>query len=120
MLIEPIRAACEKPFPSTISLIADDVLTHWTVCQAPSLSAGPAMSSLDPAEPMKPHDACPEGWYSTLNSPGSVKRPLRIRSQSGEAGACVVCRWIVSVTSWLPGFRSLVDGTETKPDPASP
>src|SRR5205823_12543581 len=28
LLIEPIRAACEKPFPSTISLIADDVLTH--------------------------------------------------------------------------------------------
>ena len=63
---------------------------------------------------MKPHDACPEGWYSILNSPPLVVYvPLRIRSQSGLAGALVVLRWMVTVKFALPGLRSLEDGTET-------
>ena len=78
----------ERPARRRSSAIDVAVFTHWTVCQAPSSSAGPAMISLEPCDPMKPHDACPVGWYSTLNSPPAlVKRPLRIRSQSGVAGA---------------------------------
>ena len=44
--MEPIVADFENVCPSTISLIAEAVFTHWTVCHLPSLSEGPAISSL--------------------------------------------------------------------------
>jgi hypothetical protein len=77
--IEPTAPAIVNGCPSTTSTIDDAVFVHWIVCQRPSLSAGPAISSREPAEPTKPHEACPEGWYSTLYSPPVVvKSPLRI------------------------------------------
>src|SRR5207244_7025257 len=83
LAMEPTEADFEKVCPSTISLIVEAVFTHWTVCHLPSSRAGPAISSLWSTEPLKPHEACPEGWYSILNSPPMVVAlPLRIRSQS--------------------------------------
>ena len=88
-------------------------MTHWTVCHLPSFNAGPLVSELL-VVPLKPHDACPVGWYSIFHSPPGVSYlPLRIRSQSGFAGTLVALRWIVTVRFLLPGFRSLADGTET-------
>ena len=45
LAIEPIVADFENACPSTTTLIAEEVLTHWTVCHWPSLIAGPAISS---------------------------------------------------------------------------
>ena len=45
LAIEPTVAAFENVCPSTITLIADDVLTHWIVCHRPSISDGPVISS---------------------------------------------------------------------------
>src|SRR5437016_1362610 len=113
LLIEPMFTDFEYVWPSTISLIDDDVLTHWTVCHLPLFSAGPLVSEAL-VLPLKPHDACPEGWYSIFHSPPGVSAlPLRIRSQSGVLGTLVALRWIVTVMSLLPAFRSLADGTET-------
>src|SRR3954453_16714796 len=98
--------------------MADAVFVHATVCQRPSLSAGPAISSLVPPEPTKPHEAWPDGWYSTLYSPPAVvKSPLRMRSQSGVAGTSVAFRWMVIVKFAGPGLRAAADGTDTKPLP---
>src|SRR5713226_6494088 len=109
----PTSATFENVCPSTTTLIAAEVFTHWTVCHVPSSRAGPAISSLWSTEPLKPHDACPDGWYSILNSPPMVvDLPFRSRSQSGVAGALVVLRWMVMVMFELPGFRSLAVGTE--------
>src|SRR5947209_8665599 len=69
LAIDPRLAVFENVCPSTITLIDDDVLTHWTVCHVPSSRAGPAVRSLWSTVPLKPHVACPEGWYSILNKP---------------------------------------------------
>src|SRR4051794_2537386 len=119
--IEPTAPALEKLCPSTTRLIEAAVLAPWTVCQAPSFSPGPAMSSFEPADPTNPQEAWPVGWYSTLNSPPTVvKRPLRMRSQSGVAGTLVVFRWIVTVRSAAPGLSAAAVGTDTKPEPLKP
>src|SRR3954453_10131090 len=79
------------------------------------------MSSFEPADPTNPQEAWPVGWYSTLNSPPTVvKRPFRMMSQSGVAGALVVLRWIVIVRSASPGLSAAADGTDTNPAPANP
>src|SRR5581483_6003480 len=72
LAIEPRVADLVNARPSTTTLIAEDVFTHWTVCHCPSLIAGPATSSAYPLEPLKPHEAWPVGWYSILYSPPAV------------------------------------------------
>src|SRR3954470_716427 len=99
-------------------MIAVAVFTHWTVCHWPSFSAGPAISSRVPPDPTKPHEACPEGWYSTLYSPPAVvKSPLRMRSQSGVAGGLGGRRRVGIVRVAVPGFSGGADGTETNAEP---
>ncbi len=48
-----MSAAFVNACPSTISLMAVAVVTHWTVCHAPSFRAGPATRSLEPPEPFE-------------------------------------------------------------------
>src|SRR6478736_29420 len=116
LLIAPTAPALANVVPSTMSWMPDAVRTQVTVCHAPLFRAGPAISSFEPAEPMNPQEAWPVGCYSTLNSPPALsKRPLRIRSQSGVAGALVVLRWIVIVSVADPGFSAAADGTERNP-----
>src|SRR4051812_23578927 len=114
LAIVPMVADFENVWPSTMTWIAEDVLRHETVCHRPSFSDGPPASSAYADEPLKPHDACPVGWYSIFHSPPAVVYwPLRKRSQSGVAGALVVFMWIVTVSVWLPGLRSDAVGTVT-------
>ena len=113
LVIEPILTDFEKVCPSTISLIAEEVLTHWTVCHLPLFNAGPAVSAplLDALEAAR---GLPVGLVLHLElAAAGVDVPLRIRSQSGACGALVALRWMVTVMSLLPAFRSLADGTVT-------
>ena len=50
--IDPIFGRLEAPARRRSSAIDVAVFTHWIVCHSPSSSAGPAMISLEPCEPM--------------------------------------------------------------------
>src|SRR3954454_8823341 len=77
LAIRPVRPYCRATTePSTITVTADAVRSHRTVCQRPSLIRRGADTSSDPDQPRNQHWTMPLGSCSFQLPPATVACPF--------------------------------------------